>query len=187
MNKNKNLCIGNSVKPGESYFHPLYLKLYKNTSNENICPSNIFQLDKNKININRISNKSFTKDELNKFMLLPNIDIDSSILLYSVYNIYDVDDLIKYVNKSIEDNLPFKTINRLINIWSLNNIDDILKNHSILIKIFYKLFTKYWKKIEISDNKFKSESNTFIEKYKQKHDDFNFDIGMNLYKYLRKI
>lgn len=186
MNK---YCIGNSVKRNEAFLHPVYLRLELNKFKDSlVCPSlsikaadGIASFKKTKKTV------EFNNKELAQFMTSPYIDLNEEIILNDIYNIYDVDDLINHINKSSEKKELFHTVNRIINIWVYDNIKIINENYQILYKI-YKIINKhYWTKIELSDDDFKKHTLKFIEGYIKKYEDFNFDIGKNLYKYLRKI
>lgn len=184
MNK---YCIGNTVKKNEAYLHPVYLRLEANTKDRFVCPSLSTKTTKGIVNFKKINKPvEFTDKELAQFMTSPYIDLNEEIILNDIYNIYDIDDLVNHINDSVTKKILFHTVNRTINIWIYNNINDLLDNYKILYKI-YKIINKhYWEKIKLNDDDFKKKTLIFIESYIKNYEDFNFDIGKNLYKFLRQ-
>lgn len=181
-------CIGNTVKKNEAYLHPVYLRLEINKLDNIICPSLSSKATDGIKNFKKTKQKvEFTDKELAQFMTSPYIDLNENIILNDIYNIYDIDDLVNYINDSVNKKLLFHTVNRTINIWIYNNITDLLDNYQILYKIFKIINKHYWTKIKLNDDDFKKHTLKFIESYIKKYEDFNFDIGKNLYKDLRKI
>ena len=168
-------CLGREVKPDEYYIHPITLALGKNKNNIDICASDIYY-DKN--SKGEYKTKSITKPDrqlserdIQTFMALPYLRLDPNQVLH-IYNINNVDDIVNFTTNSINEKKEYETINRIINIWIRENIDDLQKtaeSHNVLEKI-YKILGKYFNK----DFDLKKISK-WIEKIN--YDDFNLNLG----------
>jgi len=188
MDKRYIRCVGNSISKGESYLHPIFLEIAKNPNDYNICPTELYNSENNKPAFYKKTNKkyNYSKEELSKFMEVPYISLGENLLLEYIYNIYNVDDLITFINTSIEQKKSFIYINRIINTWIYDNVENIEKNHKIMIKIFTIIKNTFWEKIKVTDfddKVLKYSKKFFDNKY---YDEFNFDFGKDLYKYLKK-
>jgi hypothetical protein len=187
MDKRYIRCVGNSIGKDESYLHPIFLTLYKNTDEDNyICPTELYN-NNNPVFFKKTNKKyNYSKEELSKFMEVPYISFGENLLLEYVYNIYNIDDLITFINKSIEQKYNFIYINRIINTWIYDNAENINKNHKIIIKIFTIIKNTFWDKLKVTD--FDDKVLKFTKKFfdNKYYDDFNFDFGKDLYKYLKK-
>jgi hypothetical protein len=187
MDKRYIRCVGNSINKGESYLHPIFLTIEKNIKNNNICPTELYNENNNPVYSKKTYKKyNYSKEELSKFMEIPYISLGENLLLEYVFNIYNVDDLITFINTSIEQKKNFIYINRIINAWIYNNIEDIEKNHKIMINIFTIIKNTFWEKLKVTDfndKVLKYSKKFFDNKY---YDEFEFDFGKDLYKYLKK-
>ncbi len=172
-------CLGNEVKPNEFYLHPITLTLGKNKNDKNICPSEIY-LDKNskgeyKTRTIALPDKKLSERDIQTYMSLPYLKLDPHQILH-IYKINTVDDIMEFTNKSINEKKEFETINRIINIWIRENLDDLQSNnHTILFKIYKILGKKFYPKIEIDE----SNISKWIKKIK--YNDFKLDLGEYLF------
>ncbi len=141
-------CYGNSITKDELFFHPITLKLVKNISNKNICPSQLNKAASGEYEYDMISNTNLDKKSLQRFMSLPYLDFHIDMML-DIYNITDSDSMISFINKMIEEKKEFNTINRIFNLWINKNFEDLENNHNIVIMITKKLL-KY-NNIEVND------------------------------------
>ena len=182
--------LGNCVKPGELFIHPITLEIRRNLDPTDIYPSELY-----------ISNNTFgyaigcdkEKDkhiDIQKFMALPYLNLSIHQIL-GMYNISSVDELTRWVDKQIEDKMPFNYINRIINIWLNARFDTVIDYNKLISKIYQKLASNYWSKLNrahMDTNKLESLIDKFINDWLNtiKRDDFIFDLGKDLKKYLHK-
>ncbi len=167
-------CLGKEVKPDEYYLHPITLALGKNKNNINICPSEIY-FDNNskgdyKTKTIIKADKTLSERDVQTFMSLPYLTLDPRQVLY-IYKIKTVDDIIDFTTNSINENKEFETINRVINLWIRENLDDLKKtkgNNNVLERI-YKILGKHFNKDFDT-----SKISKLIEK--MNYDDFDFHM-----------
>lgn len=168
-------CLGKEVKPDEYYIHPITLALGKNKNNVEICPSEIYfdKDSKGEYKTKTISkpDKNLSERDVQTFMALPYLRLDPNQVL-NIYKIKNVDDIIDFTNNSINEKKDYETINRIINVWIRENLDDLKKiegNHNILEKL-YKILGKHFNKdFDLSKiSKWIKNSN---------YDDFYLDLG----------
>jgi hypothetical protein len=179
-------CLGNCIPKGEKYLHPIKLTI-ENNNNNNICPT---KHDYDGISSNAqwdikcLTHEKLSAFELSKYMSIPYINLSPRYLL-KIYNINNIDDLIKWINQNINNKQPYNYINRIVNIWIKINIELLLVNNKILYEIYLDFQKKYWK-INIDDKIFLKETEKFIKKYFKKLEliEFDFNIGNNLYNFL---
>jgi len=181
-------CIGECVKAGNYFIHPITLLQIKDNQNK-ICPVKPYSQD-NKL---RYHDKCSSKDEAKisdivKFMSIPYLNLNSYELI-NIYKINNVDDLIKFITKSIDINKPFRHMNRILNAWIKQNYNDLKHNNNILKDIYFKLYQKYWRKdLKIKDSKIIEEISKFVKYWinKKSPEDFYFNLAENLKKFLYK-
>ena len=143
-------CYGNPVDSGDLYLHPVTLKLTKNESNYKICPSELNKNSKGEYKFDIVNDSTnFNKRSLQTFIALPYLDFNIDMML-DIYKINDIDSLLIFVNKMIDEKKDFETVNRIFNIWINKNFNDIVGNHNIIIKIVKKILKQY-KEIEAND------------------------------------
>ncbi len=182
MSKKKNNFKGNrilkdnsiEIKPGEFELNPLTLMITKNTTKKNIYFSK-FHFNNDKLSTTTFDKK--IKLSNNEFMPTPSILIQSNDFL-KIYDIYNINDLIDYINNNI-DNI-FNSNNRIINCFIRSNYKDLSKNNKILSNIYLKLFKNY--KINIE------ELYSFINSWFKNNNpkSFYLDLGNDLQNYLTK-
>jgi len=187
FNTRKLSCIGNCIKPNEKFLHPITLDLIKNEDTLNLCPSILF-LNKNKqlTDFKNCDNKNLSSDQLKSFMALPYLNLDSSIILDSIYEINTIDELFNWTQNQIVSKKTYEYINNVINIWNYNNFNDLQKNNKILVELYFKMCKIFWTKITIIDNELKKKIKDYINNWFNKKDinDFYFNLGNDLKKIL---
>ena len=190
MTKNNVVQIGNPIKKGDQYIHPITLNLIKNTkSDNNVYPTEIFLQDR-EIFIDNLASKSKSKiedldtDELQKNFVLPKTVYNEDYLLY-IYQIFNIDELNKFIDDEMSKDTNFKTINRVINIFVLFKYEEFKKNSNSLVEIFTKIYNKYWNKYNVTelDKKLVKYISYYLENNDK--DNFDFDLGKNLKSKLR--
>jgi|APSaa5957512535_1039671.scaffolds.fasta_scaffold13999_3 hypothetical protein len=184
-------CLGDRVKPGSFYIHPITLEVRQNLGTTDIYPSGLHNSENNKLgySINTCKEKN-THIDIQNFMALPYLNLHIQQIL-DMYNIRSVDDLTRWVDKQIEDKMPFNYINRIINIWLNASFDTVTDYNKLISKIYQKLASNYWSKLNrahMDTNKLESLIDKFINDWLNtiKRDDFIFDLGKDLKKYLHK-
>jgi hypothetical protein len=171
--------IGNIVKPGERYIHPITLQIRKiDKSSKNFVPTEFHFNPEGKLEldtfVDNIDTTNLTKKDLQLEMLLPKTVYNEAYLLH-IHNISNIDSLNNYIDNEISKNTSFETINRLINVFTIYKIEEFKKNNNSLIEIYQKIFKNLLKK------NFKNERmNILIQNYlnKNKNDLFDFNIGV---------
>lgn len=183
-NKRNLKQIGNPIKPGEKYIHPLTLQIREiSKSDKSFIPTE-FHFDENNnlvldTSVDNIDINKMSKEELQMQMVLPRTVYNEAHLL-TIYNVKNIDDLNDFINKEINKNSDFETINRIINIFILSKYDNLKNNHTFLIEIYKLLGKTYWDKNNINDNSISK----LIQEYLKNNntESFNFDLG----NYIRK-
>lgn len=179
----KGTCI---TKEGDSFLHPITLEIIKLDNNNNsVCPTEFHYDETNKSNSwynfnckNNIINSNF---DTQKFMALPYL----SLSLYQIINFYDIqqiDQLIKWIDKNIDEHTSYTHVIRILNIWIKYNHSVLINNNKILSNIYIKIYKKYWKKINIKEEQLKKELNKFISEWlkKNNNDTFEYNISKDL-------
>jgi hypothetical protein len=172
-------CLGNKVQTNEFYLHPITLSLGQNKNNQPICPSEIYYENGKTRTIAHYDNKKLSDRDVQTFMSLPYLNLNINQVL-DIYKIKTVDDIINWVNTSIMENKQYHTINRIINLWIRQNIDDLQltyknNNNNVLFTLYKLLNKKFFPQIKI-DEKTISDWIKNIEL-----DDFNLDLGKKLF------
>ena len=173
-------CLGSCVEKGEAFLHPITLKLTQNTSYKK-CPSELHYINGEThytvpCNTNNISH------DIQKFMALPYLNLNLEQML-NIYKINTIDSLLKWTDNMIQDKRPFQYVNRIINIWIKFNYNDLIKNNKILVRLYDKIGSHYWKDVKIINLE------QFIKKWfkTKNYEDFVFDMGTDLYNYLHDV
>lgn len=189
FSKRKVKCIGNCIsKKGDAYLHPISLEIITIDKGPSICPSKFHYDKNNKIHTwnTQCNNESVSTENLRKFMVLPYLSLSLKQFIES-YKIYTVDDLINWIDENINNDNGYKHINRIINVWCKLNFSILITDSNILTNIYFKIYKKFWK-IKINEKQFKKETENFVKDwFKQKdNEEFNFNLGNDLKKYLSK-
>jgi hypothetical protein len=145
----KIMCYSNPVDKNEIFLHPITLELVKNKHEYKICPTEIYKEGNELLYAKKAENTNYNKEKIQSFMALPYINFNIENIL-DIYNVSNIDTLLTFVNKMIEEDMEFNTINRVLNLWIKNNFDDIIDNHNIIVKIIDKLL-KHFKKTDVND------------------------------------
>jgi len=175
-------CLGNCIDSGEYYLHPITLDLSKNTSNNTMyCPSS-FHYDKDGPTYAKACTKNtISSSDIQKFMALPYLNLNIEQML-DIYKINNIESILLWVTNMIEENMPYKYVNRIINIWIKSYYDDLLKNNNILINIYEQINNHYWKKDIDRD-----QINKYIKYWfkNKNYEDFSFDLGNDMIKNIK--
>lgn len=175
--------VGNVHDKGEKFLHPILLNIIVPDEN-NIIPSELFyeKSGEPRLYIKQKNSKKYSKYELQKFMALPYINLNSSSFL-TIYNIYNFDDLMDYVNNNINKNIPEKNITRIIEMFIKDNIDELILYNKSLYRLYEPLNDKFWK-LDFNKEKVIKFIDTYIKK--NNIDDFNYNLTESLFEYLSK-
>lgn len=179
-------CIGECINPNDSFLHPITLQLGKNISNVRICPTELYYMDGKSYTTKRCTDEvEYNALDMQKFMSLPYLNMNLNQML-AIYKINDIDSLIKWLDKCIIDMMPFSFINRIVCIWIKLNYKQLVDNNAIILSIYKKIAKKYWTDINI--DKIDVIYPSFIKKWfkNNKVDSFSFNIGIDLYNYIKK-
>jgi hypothetical protein len=187
MNKNniikstrKIKTFDNPKKKDDLFLHPLTLDLIK--SKKDYTPSELYYIDgKPSFDKKTKSGNVYSDAEIQKFMTLPYLNLNNSIILY-FYNIDNIEDLIEFIKNKINVNAPQKYIIRIINVFIKHNFDDLKINNGILLKIIKLINDKYWN-LNYNDN----DINKYLIKWFKTKDsiDFRFNLLKDINKYLK--
>lgn len=187
MSKNlrKLKCITECVEPSKTEYpggiNPITLDYFINYDNSKSgCLSNFLNIS-NLQTCNK--DNKITKEEANNIFKSPNPSIDLDILL-SVYDITNIDSLIRYID-IYNEQTEFNTINRILNMWIKNNQSDLKKFNKVLFKIIKQITDHHLDLVEIQVNK---ELGNYIDYWinDKKNDDFYFDLIHDFKKFLSK-
>jgi hypothetical protein len=169
------------IKPNKIAIDPVTLRLIKNTSDESIFLTN-FYLDPEDNEVTTIGyNKKQNLEYRQNYMLYPSIFIEPSTLLV-FHDIIDINDIINYINKSIDKEL-YETVNRILNCWIRENFNYLKKNNKILKNIYSKIFKKYFD-IELKDIDYSKFFDKWFEIKNQ--NDFDLNLGNDFKNFLSK-
>lgn len=186
--ENEGRQIGNPVKKGEGYIHPITLQFRQIDKNTLTVPTELYITKEGVIDVDKEIKdyKKLSKKELQIQMVLPTTVYNENYLLY-LYNIFKVDDLNKFINNEISKDTLFKTINRVINIFIYYKFEEFKQNNSSLINIYKKIYNKYWKNYNVKDldKVLKEYITNFLKKIDK--EDYNFDLGNKLKKHLKHL
>ena len=134
------------TKKGDELLHPLTLQIFTKTDNKPEYATELYYYNKKpQLFKEENSDTVLSKEQLQTFMALPYLNLDSSNIL-NIYNINSSDELINFINKSIQNNTPPENIYRIINTWIYDNFEDLIKYNNILNKIIQILDKNIWKK-----------------------------------------
>ena len=178
-------CLGNSIDTNEFYLHPITLKVAKNVSTHKICPTGFYYKNgKLETHIRTNSDPNLSKRDIQSYMALPYLNLSSEHML-NIYNIQaseyvSIDSFMSQIDKMIQTDKHFETINRVINIWISYNFKELKENNNILVSIYKKLGSKYFSEKKINSD----ELTTIINNWFKSHnmDDFNLNLGEYIYK-----
>jgi len=188
MVKNNIKQIGNPVKKGEGYIHPITLEFRQADKDTLYVPTELYTDSDNVVRLDKEVKdyKKLSKDELQLKLVLPTTIYNENYLL-SLYNIYNLDNLDIFINNEISKDTLFKTINRIINIFIIYKLEEFKNNSSSLVNIYKKIYSKYWKDYNVQNLK------TVLEKFISKKikntnkDDYNFNLGNSLKSHLKHL
>lgn len=166
--------IKNPLKHNERELHPITLQLLKNNENKKVVLTQFWLNNKNddfeittlQNNKNLIKSRSDSEN-----MEIPNLSLplDNILSMYEIDNFNDLIDKIEFIKEP-------KTINRLINIFTRLEFDELKKINNSLIKIFKIVH--------------KNVDDEFIKKFLKKwflnksKDDFFLNICEDFEKYI---
>jgi len=180
---NRNIKKENlKIEPGDKNLNPLSLNIYENIYNVPVyMTSYYFDNDKKLTNYTSEKPKEFI--DMKKIMLTPPLLINHNELL-KIYNIYNINILIEFIDDNIETKL-FDSLNRIINCWIRQNFNQLIKTNKILIPIYFKLFKKFYN-FNIDDNNFNKDIKLYLIKWfkLKKSTDFFLNLGQDLINYL---
>lgn len=178
--------VDKTYKKGDSFLHPLTLRIVTNTQQDKITPSEYYydnitkKIESTKLNI---ENLDYSQYEIQKYMSLPYLNLNYDTIVHFFYEIGDIDKLNSIVNLKINNNNPPKNIIRIINSWIKFNYNDLKKYNNFIYSLFKKINDKYYKLEYNKDDVIK-----FIDNWinKKSLEDFEFDIFSDLIKFINK-
>jgi hypothetical protein len=175
--KRKIKQIGNVVKPGEHYIHPLTLQFRTiDKSSKDFVPTEFHFNPQGNLELDtyadNIDIKNLSKKDLQLNMLLPKTFYNEAHLL-KLYDIENIDSLNKWIQISINKDENFDTINRIVTVFAIYKIEEFKNNNNNLVDIYQKLFNKYFNK-NINKNELSKIITEKINKYNS--DDFELDL-----------
>lgn len=178
--------LDKTYKKGDSFLHPLTLKLVTNTQQDKITPSEFYYdniTKKIESTKNNIENLDYSQYEIQKYMSLPYLNLNYDTIVHFFYEISDIDKLNSIVNLKLNNNNPPKNIIRIINSWIKFNYDDLKKYNNFIYSLFKKINDKYYKLEYNKDDVIK-----FIDNWinKKSLEDFEFDIFDDIFKFIKK-
>ena len=180
---NRNIKKENpEIKPEDKFLNPLNLFIETNKLNDPMyVTSYYFDDDKNLTNYTLEKPKKYI--DIKKIMLTPPLLINHNELL-KIYNIYDTNILIEFIDNNIETKL-FDSLNRIINCWIRQNFNQLIKTNKILIPIYFKLFKKFYN-FNVDDKNFNKDIELYLIKWfkLKKSTDFFINLGQDLINYL---
>lgn len=187
LNVRKIKCIGECNNQNLKYLDPTTLRIGINKDKS--CPTKMFINDNNFFDYSKKCdhNDKATNKDLSNFMSVPylNLPLEKILLIYEIDNI---DELISYVKKNIKEKSYYDNINRVLNAWNKVNFDLLKLNNDFLEEIYFEIKKEYWKEIKVKDDDVKKDIKKYIDSWfiKKNYDDFYFDLGNDLKKYLSK-
>jgi hypothetical protein len=178
-------CLGNSIDTNEFYLHPITLKIAKNVSTHKICPTGFYYKNgKLETHIRTNFDPNLSNKDIQSYMALPYLNLSIEYML-NIYNIevsdtLSIDSLMNQIDKMIQTDKKFETINRIINIWISYNFKELKENNNILVSIYKKLSSKYFPEKKLNND----ELTTIINNWFKSHnmDDFQLNLGEYIYK-----
>lgn len=182
MEKRKIKIISSNLSDNinDEILHPNNLLLYSSKNNNTAMLTKDYILDNKIVNYKYIpNNKLNLKIDDKKYMLTPSIILSSESIL-QLYKIESVDDLIETVNNFIKNNKNFYTINRILNVFIKNNLDDLKKNHGIIYKIIIDLINNYYPEFKNNEKKILEYIKIWFKN--KNENDFDFDLFNNIIK-----
>ena len=179
--------IGNPVKPGERYLHPLTLDIRTNDKAVSpYIPTEFFLNEKQEleldIDIKEINTTNMTKEQLQLEMVLPKTVYNEAHLLH-IYNIKTFDDLNNWINEQLTKEIEFNTINRILNIYISLKQEEFTKNNTSLIDIYTLLLKKFKKSVNINDDIKRKIDGIIVNYLKDNNiENYNFNLGEQIFK-----
>ena len=137
----------------------------------------------NNFNLKIVDSKLDNHNHNRKYMLYPSVILSSESIL-QLYEIETIDDLIETVNNYIKNNKNFYSINRILNVFIKNNLDDLKKNNGIINKIIIDLFNNYYPEFKIKNNEKKIIDYIKLWFKNQNENHFHFNLFNNIIKFL---
>lgn len=179
--------IGNPVKPGERYLHPLTLDIRTiDKAASPYIPTEFFLNEKQEleldIDVKKINTTNMTKEQLQLEMVLPKTVYNEAHLLY-IYDIKTIDDLNNWINEQLSKDIEFETINRILNIYISLKQEEFTKNNNLLIDIYTLLLKKYKKSLYITDDTKRKLEGIIINYLKNNSiENYDFNLGTEILK-----
>lgn len=178
-------CLGNNIDTNEIYLHPITLKIIKNVSTHKICPTGFhYKNDKLETHIRTKIDPNLSKKDIQSYMALPylNLSIEHMLNIYNVQvnDSLSIDSLMTQIDKMIQTDKNFETINRVINIWIIYNFKELKDNNNILVSIYKKLSSKFFPKKKLNSEELKTIINNWFKSHNM--DDFHLNLGKYIWK-----
>lgn len=187
LNVRKIKCIGECNDSTTKYLNPTTLTIVRN--NNNSCPTKMWSDDKKNLTFTKVCdhNEKSKNQNLSNFMSVPYLNLPLEKILV-IYDVEDIEKLESYVKKNIMENSYYDTINRVLNAWNKVNFDMLKLNNDFLENIYLQIKKQYWNDIKEKDEIIKKDIKKYIDSWfiKKNYDDFYFDLGNDLKKYLSK-
>jgi len=184
MEKRKIKIISSNItdNSNDSVLHPNYLSLVTSNNNNTIALTKDYILNNKIKNIKIINDNKFNlKIDDRKYMLYPSVIVSSENIL-QIYKIESLDYLIETIDNYIKNKNNFYTINRILNVFIKNNLDDLKKNNGIIYKIIIDLINNYYPEFKNNEKKILEYIKIWFKN--QNENDFNFDLFNNIIKFL---
>jgi hypothetical protein len=182
MEKRKIKIISSNISDNidDYILHPNNLLLVKKSDDSSFVLTKDYILNNKIKNDKPINNNKFNlKIDDRKYMLFPSVILSSESIL-QLYKIESVDDMIETVNNFIKNNKNFYTINRILNVFIKNNLDDLKKNHGIIYKIIIDLIDNYYPEFKNNEKKILEYIKIWFKN--KNENDFDFDLFNNIIK-----
>lgn len=189
LNVRKIKCIGNCNDSNIEYLNPTTLTIDIDVNKNKSCPTKTYLDKSNKFTFSKVCehNEKTTNQNLSNFMSVPYLNLPLEKILL-IYNIDSIEDLVSFVDKNIMENSYYDKINRVLNAWNKVNFDLLKLNNDFLENIYFNIKKKYWDNIKENDDIVKKDIKKYIDSWfiKKNYEDFYFDLGNDLKKYLSK-
>jgi len=175
----------------KTIFNPNSLDFYNTIDNKStVLLTKYYILNKDLKELKIINNKDdtlkkdFKKDlkiDNQKYMLTPSVILSSESIL-QLYEIETIDALIESITYYIKNKKNFNTINRILNSFIKNNLNDLKKNNKIIYTIIIDLINNYYPEFKDNEKKILEYIKSW---FNNKHEnDFDFDLFNNIKKFL---
>lgn len=181
-------CTGEKFENNEEYFDPVSLTRRTNIYGKPVCTTTPFfdASETKKLQFVQYTDnsKEATYDEVVENFINPPIEISFGDYIETIYGLVTVDQFYQHMNELLENDTPYKTIERLTDCFIFFRAPKMKIPSIELINIYSKICEKYWNIKKVNKDKIEEAITLAMNRVRERNVSFEWMPNTTIKKHL---